>query len=115
MKARAQRKGHEKEAKPWHEGATRDEVLKAVINKELWNVGVATSLTHKLMQTLGMRPSDETWQELHERNVRNWGNGDTIVAFTLEWDDGTTEDLDINLGVTALIAEGIHTELGLRL
>lgn len=116
MKARAQRKDHRQDAKPWHEGDSREEVIKAVISKELWNVAVATGMTHSLMQLVDPAKYNETtWQELHDRNVMKWGSeGDsTVVPFTLEWDNGETEEIEINLGATAVMAEGLHLSLNL--
>jgi hypothetical protein len=116
VKARAQRKNRQQDAKPWHEGDTRDEVIQAVISKELWNVAIATGMTHSLMQTIQPEKYGEvTWQELHDRNVRHWGgaDGDLTVPFTLEWDNGETEEIEINLSSTAVMGAGLHLELNL--
>lgn len=116
MKARAHCANTKRnETKHWEEADTRDELIRAVIHKELWNVALSTKLARDLTRAAGLDNGSRTWQELHDDAVQHFLGADktTIIPFIVEFDDGTTEEMDINLSASAVIHSGTHFEVGL--
>lgn len=103
------------ENKHWEEADTREELIQRIIAKELWNVAVSTKMTRKLMRIVGFDVDQHTWQSQHDDAVQHvLGKDETvIIPFVVEFDDGTTQEMDINLSSAAVTNAGVHLEVGL--
>ena len=103
-----------RQQKHWEEGSTRDDLIKAIIDKELWNVAMATKAAREIVRALaGEEIYPDTWHEVLERNVIRRMGGSLVVSFEIEYDDGSTEPIDINMSADAVREAGLHLELQL--
>ncbi len=96
-------------AKVWEEGETREDVIKNIIHRELWNTWTASALFQQI--TRDPRPLDE----VHDGCIKHYTEheGD-VIPFEVVWEDGTTESLDINCSSVAVHNAVVTlTDLGL--
>lgn len=104
MRGRATPRGHSiNPIKVWQEADTKEELIKSIIDRELWNFYAATSLFCAILR-------EQDKMEQHHADQVQHQFGGPIVTFDVEFDDGSpSEELEINVSWAAIQNSGIPT------
>lgn len=97
--------------KNWEEADTRENLVRTVIERELFNAAMATKMTRDLLKEMNL-PMPATWEETLERSAERRLGG-AIAPFMLEFEDGTTEDIEINISPASIVNSGWADRVGL--
>lgn len=114
MKARAHLMGEAiNPIKVWEEADTKDELIPKVISRELYNLALATAMTRMILPMLGRDLQPGTWEETHNFHAARHVGETLIGSYIVDYDDGTSETIEINISADAVRNAGVAEELGL--
>ena len=90
--------------KVWEEGDTREEVVKRVINRELWNCYMASAMFKQITR------DDRDLDDLHDDVLQHYSPDEVgVLTFVIEWEDDVfpPETIDINCSSAAVHNAGV--------
>jgi hypothetical protein len=108
VRARGQATGelsrYQSPAKVWEEGDTRDDVIKRVINREMWNCYMASAMFKAITR------DDRELDVIHDDVLQHYNPDELgVLTFEIEWEDDIfpRETIDINCSSTAIHNAGV--------